>query len=461
MPARFRTVTTPLTPLALLAFCVAAAPLGHALQPGDPVRFAAKTLDDRVIKAQDYQGKLLVVHFWSTWHRPSVRQLETLRAILDHTAPLGVAMVGICLDDPNEGTVMAQTMLAGATASLTAGTTWDHVLAHAQMPALDTRFFDEAYAIPSVWVVSPDGEALWQGHPSELPEALLGFLQTHPPTALPDATLAEAQPTDDSDAQASEADPAAAREALLAEQARRAATAGQELDATAALAALATQTAAVQAARAALLEADTAWTADPPDYAGALAALATIDPASHPDPLVAAHGQRWSRVIQSLSAHAQAGLLAARDALPEAGFALDAYLAAAAAVDPMAGQPMAEASRIEPRVSRGLRDAQRERHAEAYKTFSSVLNIALGMPEADEALIHALRYEADEALMAEIAAADAESRAQAMLFLAQGHAAGFREEQAAEVLRELIAQYPDTPTAKQAQDMLDGLDLRE
>lgn len=440
----------------LFSACVVC-PFAHALEPGEEVRFAAKTLDDRVVKAEDYRGKLLVVHFWSTWHRPSVRQLETLRAVLDHTAPLGVAMVGICLDDPEEGTVMMQTMLGGATAGLNSGgggATWDHVLAHSQMPALDTRFFSETYAIPAVWVVSPDGHALWQGHPADLPEQLIGFLETHPPTALPDPSLADAEPSEDAGDQDDDA-------GLNPIEIPVATTGGQEIDATAAIAAVEAKAASVEDAKRALLNADAAWNQDPPDYAGTLAALAAIEAAAYDDAMIAAHGQRWQRVMQGLEPDALNAFLAARDALPEAGFTLDAYLAAAAAVDPMEGRDATTPDRVERRVARGLRDVERERHAEAYKQFSSVLNIALGFPEADDALIHVLRYEADEALMKAIAIEDADMVASGKFMMAKGHAEGFREEQAAELLREILRDYAETPTAAKARELLESLDLPE
>ncbi|MEM7578136.1 MAG: TlpA disulfide reductase family protein [Planctomycetota bacterium] len=440
-------------PLLAVLLAYGVAPWARPLTAGDPVHFAAKTLDDRVIKAEDYRGRLLVIHFWSTWHRPSVRQLETLRAVLDHTAPLGVAMVGICLDDPDEGTVMMQTMLAGSTSALTEEQTWDHTLALSQMPGLDTRFFSEPYAIPAVWIVSPAGDALWQGHPADLPEQLIGFLETHPPTVLPTASLAadvDEQDTPPTDTEAPDL-------AIPLPEAG----APQEIDATAALAALEVEAAALRAARVALLDADTAWTQETPDYATALKAFATIDPIAYDQPLVAAHGQRWERVIQNLEPDARDALLAARDTLPEAGFALDAYLAAAGQVNPMEGKPVADASRVTPRVERGLRAARNDRHADAYDTFESILNVALGVPEADEALIRALRYEADEALMTQIATEKSDVIASGKLMMAKAHAEAFNEEQAAVLLRDILDNHAETPTAEEAQALLQTLDLPE
>ncbi|MEM1444868.1 MAG: TlpA disulfide reductase family protein [Planctomycetota bacterium] len=446
-----------------LLFCLVVASLlfsaatpTAALTTGDPVQFAAKTLDDRVIKAEDYRGQLLVVHFWSTWHRPSVRQLETLRAVLDHTAPLGVAMVGICLDDADEGTVMMQTMLAGVTAAMSESQTWDHTLGQSQMPALDTRFFTENYAIPAVWIVSPEGEALWQGHPSELPEQLIGFLETHPPTVLPDGAMADAEGEADEVAEATaEAEPAEPKPITVR-------VIGEEIDATAALAAMEAKADAGRAAQAALLEADVAWNAETPDYAAALAAFAAIDPMVYDQPLIAAHGQRWERVIQNLEPDQRDALLAARDALPEAGFTLDAYLAAAGDVDPMQGSTnVADAQRVTQRIERGMRSVEREKHADAYETFSALLRVALGVPEADEALIRVLRYEADEELMAAIEIEKSNNIAQGKLMMARAHIENFNEEQAAALLRDIMETHPETPTAQVAEELLSGLDLPE
>ena len=401
-----------------------------ALEVGEAAHFAARTTDGQARTADDYAGKLLVMHFWASWHTPSVAQLDTLRAIAEHTADRGVALLGVCLDDLSQSEDAARQVIAQ---SATHGS-WDHMFAQTQMPPMDTRFFAGPYEIPACWVVSPTGEALWVGHPGELPEALAGFLVSHAPDVPePVAETGDETAVAEGDAPGEPGGP---------EEPAPASGASAEM---------------ISAARAALLEAETAYETDPPDFAQVLSAIKGIDALAVSDPLIAAHGQRWKRRLDAAQPDALAGLVAARDADVASALSLDHFLMATAGVDPLDGREAAGSERLAIKLKGARRNAERGRHLQAYGDYKWIADVAAGAPDADEALIRVLRYEADEELMAELAAAAAEREAQAELFMAKGYANNFKEDEAIKILHELITAYPDSKAAVDAQTLLEKL----
>ncbi len=419
----FRSVAAAAVCLSLSAAVAAPA---AALNVGDEVRFAARLHDGTACTNADYDGQLLAIYFWASWHPPAIAQFDTLEAIAEHVGDQGVCFLGVCLDDLAQGDASARETIAAAAS----GAHWKHTFAQTTMPPLDTRFFGEAYAIPTVWLVSPDGEALWSGHPAELPEQLAGFLESHPPTVVPEAsddTTGDADDADVADIDAPSADPPDVTDELVAE------------------------------AKRALLDAEDAYTADPPDFGAVLSALASIAPEAAPQPLIAAHGQRWKRMLDAADADTMAGLVAARDADPNAALALDGFLLATAGVDAMAGKDMASPDRVALKLKGAQRHADRDRPLEAYDDFLWVVDHAAGTPDADPALIHVLRFEADPEKMAAVAAAENQRKAEAQLFLAKGYVQNYNEDEAIVELEKLIADYPDTEAALEAKALLDAL----
>ncbi len=431
------------------ATLLAASAALHArpLDVGDPVTFAAMTTADDFRQAHDYRGRLLVVHFWASWHPPSVAHFETLQHAVTHTSADGVRLLGVCLDDLARRDA-AESVIARfhPDPELTGSQpgAWEHTFSRLQTPPLDTRFFDEAYPIPTCWLIGPDGAALWQGHPADLPAQLQTQLVALADQLNPDDT-ATADTTDATDPP----DPDTPTTTAATDDDDGGFAFGGPDDTA--------PEATVDSAKAALLNAEDARLADPPDFDAVLAALASIDARLHTDPLIAAHGQRWRRLLSDLNADGQTLFVAARDADPAAGLSVDRFLQSTARIDAMEGQAPADAARVELKMNGARRDRERGRDLDAYDDFVWAVTVARGTPVADDALIAVLRYEADDEFMALFAAAEAESQAQAKLSMANGYIVSFNEDQAEVLLREILADFPNTDAAKEAKKMLDEL----
>lgn len=66
---------------------------------GKPFEFSGPALDDKhLISSRDYQGKVLLVAYWSTWCTTCTQDLPVLRALYDQYNSKGFEIVGVNLD---------------------------------------------------------------------------------------------------------------------------------------------------------------------------------------------------------------------------------------------------------------------------------------------------------------------------------------------------------------------------
>jgi len=66
---------------------------------GDPrPAFRHAAIDGRIVEAEDFDGRWLLLNFWATWCAPCVREMPALQSVDEHFADL--AVVGIAVDDP-------------------------------------------------------------------------------------------------------------------------------------------------------------------------------------------------------------------------------------------------------------------------------------------------------------------------------------------------------------------------
>jgi peroxiredoxin len=55
--------------------------------------------DGRKVRVSDFNGKVVVVHFWATWCKPCARELPGLLELAERIAPKGVTVLAVSLDD--------------------------------------------------------------------------------------------------------------------------------------------------------------------------------------------------------------------------------------------------------------------------------------------------------------------------------------------------------------------------
>ncbi len=136
------------------ALGTAGAVLGE-LRP--PFRHAA--LDGRMISADDFAGKALLVNFWATWCAPCRREMP----LLDQVSRLHaerLAVVGIAIDDP------------GAVAEFVAelGISYPILVGSSDVLVTQRAWGNSAGALPYTVLVDAEGVIRWQ-HLGEVSES--------------------------------------------------------------------------------------------------------------------------------------------------------------------------------------------------------------------------------------------------------------------------------------------------
>ncbi len=65
---------------------------------GKTIQLRGRTTDGRDFDLSALKGKVVVIHYWSTWCEPCKADMEQLRALQAKYAKQGLAIVGISLD---------------------------------------------------------------------------------------------------------------------------------------------------------------------------------------------------------------------------------------------------------------------------------------------------------------------------------------------------------------------------
>lgn len=76
----------------------AAGEMYRATGVGKPFSFSFATAEGESISTDDYQGQVLIVHFWASWNQPSTQLLLELKSIYQEYAGPDLVMIGVNVD---------------------------------------------------------------------------------------------------------------------------------------------------------------------------------------------------------------------------------------------------------------------------------------------------------------------------------------------------------------------------
>jgi thiol-disulfide isomerase/thioredoxin len=72
----------------------------YKLEPGDKASgFYLKDENDIVHRLSDYQGKLVYLHFWTTWCEPCIKEIPAINQLYSKLVNKPIQIINVCLDD--------------------------------------------------------------------------------------------------------------------------------------------------------------------------------------------------------------------------------------------------------------------------------------------------------------------------------------------------------------------------
>lgn len=384
--------------LTALTLLLLAAPALAAVKPGDKPAIRARTVDGQPVTNDALRGKIVIVDFWATWCGPCMAEADHMVRLSREYGPRGVRILGISLD------TSADKMKRVAEDK---GFTWPQVCDESGWKTPMVKEWGVS-GIPATFILSPQGEVVWAGHPANIDEPLARAVEKYP------LTLTKEEKIERAVEQVKEA------QAALAEE-------GGEAKALALLGKVPSD----------LLKEEAVLT-EAKDLVAHFRPAADAEDASRIRAALA--GDRdGSRAIGALERALAAGSKsepATRPATPSSG-----------------GGDKREAL-AQARLASAEKLAAAGNHVDAYRVLRSVVE-RLGDTAAGLAAGEKVRaYEADEKFMAEYKKAAAEQDAKAALAMAGGYEEAGKTDLAAKAYREVVHNFPDTQAAAEAKKAL-------
>jgi thiol-disulfide isomerase/thioredoxin len=361
------------------------------------------------VDLQALAGKIVIIDFWASWCGPCMHEAPHMVALNQKYAAQGVQMIGISLDADRSAMDGAIKDKGFTWPQYFDGQAWQNKVAQAW----------GVNSIPQTFLISPQGQVLWRGHPALLDPQLEKALAEHPPQLVDPQTTALANQTLDK----------------------------------------------VEAATASA------------NYPEAIKLLAQFPPAARADPKIAARaetdGKQLDTAADSMLADADA-LVAARkytqaaaklkaltqsiegtDEGQKAQDSLNKLRAIPAASAALAAAAREDAANAALQTAQKLQAAKRDR--QAYISFKSVARQYPGTDAAATATDAIKAYDADPAFakqQAAATAADRSAQARSALSMAMNYLNAGLSDKAKDKFQDVIDRFPNTPEADTAKDQL-------
>jgi tetratricopeptide (TPR) repeat protein len=363
-----------------------------AVEPGDKPAFDWPTLSGAKVSNEQFKNWLLVVVFWSSDDQYTLPEAANINKSFTGYGRRGVRFVGVNLDRDLE---VAQESIKAKRLSwpqVADGKGWESPIVKEWQPTKE----------PQAYILSPEGEVLWTGHPRSMEGTLESAIADHPPTVPREAWL----------------------ELTLAQL--------NEINR--------------------LLEANK----DAQDFREPLRLLGELPDNALDDPKVVAALRRMLRHFDSKKEQDVYSLKGYLEGEPEGAAMLANVrkLLAAPSTQPATQPNKAEQARYNQLAQGKLNAANRFRagknHVEAYRHYKQVVDDFPDAPVFKLAEARLQEYEANAEFMAQWKIASKEFEAKDILTAGQAYLRAGKKDLAAECFQRIVDEYPETEAAKKA-----------
>jgi thiol-disulfide isomerase/thioredoxin len=154
------------------------------IEVGDKPKLEFKAFGSKYgnVNLADYKGKIVIVDFWATWCGPCMNEAPHMVETYEKYHPKGLEFIGVSLDEDGASLTNVAKEKNFTWPQYFDGKGWKNALAVEW----------GVKSIPRTFLIGPDGDVLWTGHPAELDQPLEKAFKQHPPQLVDSKTLADA-----------------------------------------------------------------------------------------------------------------------------------------------------------------------------------------------------------------------------------------------------------------------------